>query len=121
MIMASRSDGLIVATPTGSTAYSMSAGGPIADPRLNCFCVTPVCPHSLAARPLIFPDSSVLEIKNTCMREKMLYLTVDGKVNYEMYRGDIARITKANIKTRLIRIKQGSFYHKLRQKLKAYD
>ena len=120
-IMASRSDGLIISTPTGSTAYSMSAGGPIADPRLNCLCVTPVCPYAHAARPIIFPDEVVLEVKNTCIREKYLCLTVDGKVSYEMHRGDIVRFTKANIKTKLVRIKEGSFYNKLRQKLRSYD
>ena len=77
---------VVDATPTGSTAYSMSAGGSIVDPRVSCFCVTPISPHSLAARPMIFPDSATLEIKNICQREKMLYLTVDGRTNYEMYK-----------------------------------
>ena len=112
-----RADGLIVATPTGSTAYSMSAGGSIVDPRVSCFCVTPICPHSLAARPMIFPDSAVLEIKNICQREKMLYLTVDGRTNYEMYKGDIVRISKSPLKTNLVRIKSCGFYKKLRQKM----
>ena len=76
-----RSDGLIVATPTGSTAYSMSAGGAIVDPRVSCICVTPVCPFSFASRPLIFSDQAVLEVRNICAREKMLYLTVDGFVS----------------------------------------
>lgn len=112
-----RSDGLIVATPTGSTAYSMSAGGPVADPRVKCFCVTPICPHSLATRPLIFPDTAVLEIKNICQREKMLFLTVDGRTNCELYRGEIVRITKSPLETRLIRLKEWGFYHKLRTKM----
>jgi NAD+ kinase len=59
-----RADGLIIASPTGSTAYSMSAGGAIVDPRVPCICVTPICPHSFIARPLIFSDQSVLEIRN---------------------------------------------------------
>ena len=112
-----RSDGLIVATPTGSTAYSMSAGGPVADPRVKCFCVTPICPHSLATRPIIFPDTAILEIKNVCQREKMLFLTVDGRTNCELYRGEIVRITKSPMETRLIRIKEWGFYHKLRTKM----
>ncbi|MBO5294654.1 MAG: NAD(+)/NADH kinase, partial [Clostridia bacterium] len=74
-----RADGLIIATPTGSTAYSMSAGGAVVDPAVPCFCVTPICPHSFGARPLIFSDSTVLEVRNVCAREKMLYLTVDGR------------------------------------------
>ena len=112
-----RADGLIVSTPTGSTAYSMAAGGPIADPRLECFCVTPICPHSFAARPLIFSDASSLEVRNVCAREKMLYLTVDGRMNFELYRNQVVRVTKSNLQTNLIRLKQCSFYRKLRQKM----
>jgi NAD+ kinase len=95
----------------------MSAGGSIVDPRVSCFCVTPICPHSLAARPMIFPDSAVLEIKNICQREKMLYLTVDGRTNYEMYKGDVVRIGKSPLQTNLVRIKNCGFYKKLRQKM----
>ena len=113
-----RADGLIVATPTGSTAYSMSAGGPIADPRINCLCVTPICSHSLSAsRPLVFPDNAVLEIRNICQREKMLYVTVDGRINYELYRGNVVRITRSSMETTLIRLKKYSFYHKLHSKM----
>ncbi len=112
-----RSDGLIVATPTGSTAYSMSAGGPVADPRVQCFCVTPICPHSLVTRPMIFPDTAILEIKNICAREKMLYLTVDGRTNCELYRGESVRITRSPMETRLIRLKACGFYHRLRLKM----
>lgn len=112
-----RADGLIVATPTGSTAYSMSAGGAIADPRINCLCVTPICSHSLSARPLVFPDTAVLEIKNTCQREKMLFVTVDGRINYELYRGNVVRITRSPMETTLIRLKKYSFYRKLRAKM----
>jgi len=112
-----RSDGLIVATPTGSTAYSMSAGGPVADPRVKCFCVTPICPHTLSNRPIIFPDTAILEIKNVCQREKMLFLTVDGRTNCELYRGETVRITKSPMETCLIRIKAWGFYHKLRTKM----
>ncbi len=112
-----RADGLIVATPTGSTAYSMSAGGAIVDPRVSCFCVTPICPHSFSARPMIFSDTAVLEIKNICVREKMLYLTVDGRMNFELYRNQVVRITKSDLYTNLIRTKSCSFYKKLWQKM----
>ena len=112
-----RADGLIVATPTGSTAYSMSAGGAIVDPRVECFCVTPICPHSFAARPMIFSDGSVLEVRNICAREKMLYLTVDGRMNFELYRNQTVRITKSKLQTSLIRLKKCGFYRKLRQKM----
>ena len=111
-----RADGIVVATPTGSTAYSLSAGGPIVDPKLSCFCVTPICPHSLVARPLVFPDSAVLEIKNTCVREKTLHLTVDGKATFDLFYGDTVVITKAAISTKLLRIKDEDFYSKIRMK-----
>ena len=111
-----RADGLIISTPTGSTAYSMSAGGPVADPSLACFCVTPVCPQMLSARPILFPDEATLEVKHICRREKVLYLTLDGKINYELMRNDIVRITKSELSASIVRVKQQSFYDKLRQK-----
>ncbi len=113
-----RADGLIIATPTGSTAYSMSAGGSVVDPTVPCVCVTPICPHSFGARPSIFSDQSVLEVKNICVREKMLYLTVDGRMNFEFYRNQVVRITKADMETELIRFKKESFYQKLCKKMK---
>ena len=115
-----RADGMIVATPTGSTAYSMSAGGPITDPHLPCFLITPICPHSLTARPLLFRDDTVIEIKNTSEREKMLNLTVDGRNNFEVYRGDVVHITRADMITRLIRIRKGSFYDRLQSKMSSH-
>ena len=112
-----RADGMIVSTPTGSTAYSLSAGGAIVDPRLACLCVTPICAHSLYARPMIFPDSARLEIKNVCQREKTLFLTVDGRINYELSIGERVRITRSPLVTSFIRLKEGSFYDRLRQKM----
>ena len=112
-----RADGLIIATPTGSTAYSMSAGGAIVDPRVSCICATPICPHSFVARPLIFSDDATLEVRNICVREKMLYLTVDGRMNFELYRNQRVRITKAKIQTKLIRLKSCGFFGKLQQKM----
>ena len=111
-----RADGLVVSTPTGSTAYSLSAGGPIIDPKLSCFCVTPICPHSLIARPLIFPDSATLEVKNTCVREKVLHLTIDGRATFDLYLGDTVVITKSALKAKLLRIKNDDFYFKIRMK-----
>ena len=111
-----RADGLVVATPTGSTAYSLSAGGPIVDPKLACFCVTPICPHSLSARPLIFPDTAELRIKNICNREKVLHLTMDGRATFDLYFGDTVVITRSELKVRLLRVKDESFYSKIRMK-----
>ena len=112
-----RADGLIIATPTGSTAYALSAGGAIVDPRLGCFCVTPICPHSLGARPLLFPDNAVLQVKNTCQRERNLFLTVDGRTNYELFRNETVRISRSDLVTNLIRMKNNGFYHILRMKM----
>ena len=111
-----RADGLIVCTPTGSTAYSMSAGGPITDPRLSCFCVTPVCPHMMNARPILFPDDVVLEVKHICKREKTLYLTLDGRTNYELLKNDVVKISKSDLYASIIHVKDRSFYEKLRYK-----
>lgn len=112
-----RSDGIIIATPTGSTAYSMAAGGAIVDPRVACFCVTPICPHSLSSKPLVFPDSAVITIKNICQREKILYLTIDGRANFELYRGESVQITRSPISTKFISIRESTFYTKLRHKM----
>ena len=116
LIYTYRADGLVVATPTGSTAYSLSAGGPIVDPKLSCFCVTPICSHSLLARPLVFPDTAELRIKNICNREKVLHLTMDGRTTVDLYYGDTVYITRSKMTVRLLRIKEESFYSKIRMK-----
>lgn len=117
-------DGLIASTPTGSTAYSLSAGGPVIDTRLDCICITPICSHSLRARPTVFAPDSVLEARNADSRADYpgeegvrLYLTVDGNENFRLERGATVRFTKSNIKTRLIRIKPYNFCRVLNGKL----
>ncbi len=114
-----RADGVIVATPTGSTAYSMSAGGAVVDPRLECFCVTPVCPHTLGSRPLIFPSNADIELKNICEREKALFVTLDGRSNQELLLGETVRITKSDLRAKLVRLSHGGFYNKLRAKMNS--
>ena len=116
LIYTYRADGLVIATPTGSTAYSLSAGGPIVDPKLACLCVTPICPHSLLARPLVFPDTAELKIKNICVREKVLHLTVDGRSTFDLYYGDTVTVTRSDLKVSLLRVKEESFYSKIRMK-----
>ena len=111
-----RADGLVIATPTGSTAYSLSAGGPIVDPKLACFCVTPICPHSLLSRPLVFPDSEELRVKNICSREKVLHLTVDGRATFDLFYGDSVVVTKSDVVAKLLRLKDEDFYSKIRMK-----
>lgn len=118
LVTSYRADGLIVSTPTGSTAYAMSAGGSIADPKVKCMLVTPICPHSFIARQLIFSDETSLRIKNVSVREKSLMLTLDGKTNCELFREDDVRISKSDLSVKLVRLKDCSFYSILSQKMK---
>ncbi len=116
-----RADGLIISTPTGSTAYSMAAGGAVVDPRLKCFCITPICPHSFTSKPLIFPDSAEIEVKNCTKREKKVILTLDGRQFFDVYYGDTVQIDKAPFSAKMIRVKPESFYQTLRNKLNTCD
>lgn len=118
LITSYRADGLIISTPTGSTAYAMSAGGSIADPKVRCRMVTPICPHSFIARQLIFSDETSLKVKNVSVREKSLFLTLDGKTNCEIFRDEIVCISKSELTVKLVRIKECSFYDILSQKMK---
>jgi len=111
-----RSDGAIVATPTGSTAYSMSAGGPFIDPELECFCVTPICPHSFVNRPLIFAQDSILEMRNKSTNTKA-YLTLDGQINIKLEKDDIVKIKKSEYATKLVSIKKHGFFDVVRAKI----
>lgn len=116
-----RSDGLVIATPTGSTAYSMSAGGPVLDPEMSCIAATPICPHSLHIRPVVFNGDSVLEIKNPKCRTNRIYLSVDGKETAEICEGDIIRIEKSSISVPLVRVKDRGFLNVLFSKLSEKD
>ncbi len=111
-------DGMIFATPTGSTAYSFSAGGPVLDPSLRCFCATPICPQRMTNRPVIFSGDSVLELRNLSMRgENKMFLSVDGRDSFILHRNDTVRISRSSFCTKLIRVKKGGFLHALREKL----
>ena len=112
-----RADGLIVTSPSGSTAYSLAAGGPIMAPDVSAFCVTPVCSHSFRDRPIVFSDRSVIEIKNICDREPYLYLSIDGRINIRVMKNQIVRISKSDKIARLVRIKDHNFYADLCTKL----
>ncbi len=112
-----RSDGIIIATPTGSSAYSMSAGGPVMDPGLSCICATPICPHHLNARPVIFGGDSVLEIRNASCRNNYIYLSVDGKEVFEVSFGDIVRIAKSKHTAMIVAAEDNSFIEVLNSKL----
>jgi len=111
-----RADGMIVATPTGSTAYSLSAGGPVVMPTVNAFVITPVAPHSLTHRPLVVPDSAVVEI---VLRsdEEVAYLSLDGQPGLDLKDGDRVRCQRSEHKISLFRT-EADFFHVLRTKLK---
>ena len=115
-----RSDGMIIATPTGSSAYSMSAGGPIMDPQLSCICATPICPHHLNARPVIFGGDSVIEIKNAKCRNNGIYLSVDGKEVFEVGDGDVIRISRSKHTVPIVTTGDHSFMEVLDTKLSSH-
>lgn len=109
-------DGLIISTPTGSTAYSLSAGGPIVNPKINILILTPICPHTLYARPLIISGEESFQIKILGHPQEIM-LTIDGQEGFQLDAEDKVIVRKADCVTRLIRIKKTSFYQKLRSKL----
>jgi NAD+ kinase len=109
-------DSLIVATPTGSTAYSLAAGGPIMMPTVNAFAVTPVAVHSLTHRPLVVPDTSEIEIV-VKTGEDEAYLSIDGQIGMPMQDGDVIRCRKSDYQVKLLHFK-GTFFDVLRAKLK---
>jgi NAD+ kinase len=112
-----KADGLIVSTPTGSTAYSLAAGGPIVYPVLDAFVITPICPHSLTNRPLVVPDTMRIEIDFHCGDESV-FLTIDGQVGIELKEGDRVAIRKAPTKLRVVRPVKKTYFQILRNKLK---
>lgn len=113
-----RADGLIIATPTGSTAYNLSAGGPILHPTVESFIVTPICPFSLTNRPIILPDSAVILVKIGKEREDSVILTFDGQVGFELYRGDEVYIYKSEKRIKLLTLPGHSYFEILRNKLR---
>lgn len=112
-----RSDGLIIASPTGSTAYSLSAGGPIVHPAVESFVVTPICPHTLSDRPLVVPDSSSIVMKLSGDTESV-FLTLDGQRGIPLQPTDMVRISRAKEPLMLIYPSKKSYFEILRSKLK---
>lgn len=112
-----KADGLIVATPTGSTAYSLSAGGPIVFPAVPAICITPVCPHTLTNRPVLVPESSVVELVSNAT-DNEAFLTVDGQVGAPMLKGDRVVCRRSEHSVLLVRPPRMFFFDVLRQKLK---
>ena len=117
LIETCRADGMIFATPTGSTAYSLSAGGPVLDPSVEAVCVTPICPHTLSSRPVIFRGDSDLRIDNIKNNNASVWLNADGRDELPLYDGDRIRIRRSAFTTKLIRVREGGFLDVLRAKL----
>ena len=112
-----RADGLIISTPTGSTAYNLSAGGPILYPTMETFILTPICPFTLTNRPIIIPDTSVIQIKIKNESEEAVLLTFDGQVGFDLYYDDKVIIRKSEKKIKLFRPPDHSYFNILRTKL----
>jgi len=115
-----RGDGLIVSSPTGSTAYSLSAGGPVIDPAVQSLILTPICPHTLTHRPLIVPGNAEIEVTLTSKDDGAM-ATLDGQVGVAITQGDTVVIQTSEHRTRLIRFPESNYYDVLREKLKWGD
>lgn len=112
-------DGIIVSTPTGSTAYSLSAGGPVVNPNVEVMIISPICPHTLNARSLVVPDNETVQIIGECGGgEDEMMLTVDGQVGFNMHSGDKVDVKRADFSARIVCWDPMSFYDKLRDRLK---
>jgi NAD+ kinase len=112
-----RADGLIVATPTGSTAYSLAAGGPIIDPELDAFVITPICPHMLTNRPLVIPNTARIEL-DFAEAEDPVYLTLDGQIGTQLQSKDRIAIVQSANKALFIRPPKKTYFEVLRSKLR---
>ena len=112
-----RADGIIVATPTGSTAYSLSAGGPILYPSMNAVVITPVCPFTLTNRPIVIPDNAEIRLRLKSESEGVA-LTLDGQVGYQMKTEDCVVIRKSNTSFNLVKPPNRNYFDVLRNKLK---
>ncbi|MCK9216739.1 MAG: NAD(+)/NADH kinase [Firmicutes bacterium] len=109
-------DGVIVSSPTGSTAYSLSAGGPIVSPDLEVLIITPICPHILHSRPLVISNKDIVQIE-VCMNDTEVMLTLDGQQGYKVKSGDIVTVGQSKYYTSLIKLKNRDFFQVLRQKM----
>lgn len=111
-----RADGIIVATPTGSTAYSLSTGGPILDPTMRAFVVSPICPHSLGVRPMVVPSEETIRIR-IMSRDREITATVDGQLAFEINHTDELKVSRSQTITKLVSLAKRSFYDIVREKL----
>lgn len=112
-----KADGLIISTPTGSTAYSLSAGGPILYPSLGSILLTPICSHTLTNRPIVLPDDFTIQVVLKTLSEDV-YLTLDGQVGFSLRKDDVIEINKSPFKTKLLIPCERDYFNILRTKLK---
>jgi NAD+ kinase len=112
-----RADGLIVATPTGSTAYSLAAGGPIVHPHLDAFVITPICPHMLTNRPLVIPDTACVEV-DIAAAEEPIYLTLDGQIGFQLQSRDRVKIERSADRVSFVQSPGKTYFEVLRSKLR---
>jgi NAD+ kinase len=116
LVASYRADGLIVSTPTGSTAYNLSAGGPILHPSLPVTVLTPICPHTFSMRPLVVPGDSRIDVTLETQREEV-YLTLDGQEGTPLAFGDTVRVRSTSARVQLIKVSGRTFYDGIRDKL----
>lgn len=114
-------DGVIVATPTGSTGYSLSAGGPIISPGVPCMVITPVCAHTLQHRPVVVQDQAIVNLQLRCDQSQGIVLTIDGRDALSLSGSDRVRITRAEKDLQLIRTKEQQFFGLVRNKLTEWS
>lgn len=111
-------DGVIVATPTGSTAYNLSAGGPIVEPAAHSILITPICAHDVGSRCMVTSDQCIINVKLIRNMRRNAYLSVDGGKSVRLNMGDVAKVKKSNLETSLVRLKDRSFYDVVNQKFR---
>ena len=117
-VTAVKADGLIVATPTGSTAYNLAAGGPIVHPAMDALVLTPIAPHTLTNRPIVIPAEREVRVTSTSSNAGDVHVTMDGQTGFPLQEGDELTITRAEKPLRLVRATTRSYFEVLRQKLK---
>jgi NAD+ kinase len=117
LISAFRADGLIISTPTGSTAYNLSAGGPVVYPSMNALVVTPICPFTLSDRPIVVPDDTLVEVFLRTPNEEV-FLTLDGQVGVPLHIGDRILIRKSRTSFKIVQPPNRNYFEVLREKLR---
>jgi NAD+ kinase len=113
-----KADGLIIASPTGSTAYNLAAGGPIVHPFVDALVVTPIAPHTLTNRPVVIPAAAVVEVRPHVNDEDEVFVTYDGQFGYPLRQGDIVRVSRSEQPLLLVKAPSRSYFEVLREKLK---